>query len=96
MADQSQTTAGTFTPTNLPLQLTGFVGRQPEIAEVERLLATTQCLTLTGPGGVGKTRLALQVAMRVLCRFADGVWAGDLAPREHGTLLSFGERPCRS
>jgi len=46
MADQSHITAGTFTPTNLPLQLTSFVRRHPEIAEVERLLGMTRCLTL--------------------------------------------------
>ncbi len=65
--------------TNLPHQLTSFVGRQPELAEVERLLSTTRLLTLTGPGGVGKTRLALQVAHPLLPRFAGGVWLVDLA-----------------
>lgn len=65
--------------TNLPHQVTSFVGRQPEIAEIERLLSTTRLLILTGPGGVGKTRLALQVAAPLLPRFADGVWLVDLA-----------------
>ena len=49
-------------PNNLPLQLTSFVGREEEIAEVERLLGQSRLLTLTGPGGSGKSRLALRVA----------------------------------
>ena len=50
------------TPNNLPTQLTSFVGRAREVAETTRLLATTRLLTLTGPGGTGKTRLSLQLA----------------------------------
>src|SRR4029453_4826733 len=53
------------TPRNLPVQLTSFVGRDEEVAEVERLLDRARLVTLTGPGGVGKTRLALAVAERV-------------------------------
>ena len=67
-------------PNNLPVQLTSFVGREKEIAEVRRLLATAHLLTLTGPGGTGKTRLALQVAAEVLHEYADGVWLVELAP----------------
>ena len=47
---------------NLPLQLTGFIGREREVAEVKQATTTTRLLALTGPGGCGKTRLALQVA----------------------------------
>jgi predicted ATPase/DNA-binding SARP family transcriptional activator len=65
---------------NLPAQLTPFVGREREIAEIKRLLGTTRLLTLTGPPGTGKTRLALQVAAEVLDQFADGVFFVDLAP----------------
>ncbi len=67
-------------PNNLPLQLTSFVGREAEMAEVKRLLAGTRLLTLTGPGGTGKTRLALQVAADRLDDYPDGVWLVELAP----------------
>jgi len=56
-------------PHNLPIQLTRFIGRERELAEVKRLLADTRLLTLTGPGGCGKTRLALQVANTVSDNF---------------------------
>ena len=67
-------------PTNIPSERTSFVGRTQEIAELEDLLSTTRVLTLTGPGGIGKTRLATHVAGRVLERFADGVFLVDLSP----------------
>jgi predicted ATPase/DNA-binding SARP family transcriptional activator len=67
-------------PSNLPTVMTSFVGRTSEIAEVVKLLDTYRQITLTGPGGVGKTRLAIEVAKRVLSRFPDGVWWIDLAP----------------
>ena len=67
-------------PGNLPVQLSSFVGRESEIAEVERLLDQTRLLTLTGPGGSGKSRLALAVADELLPRFGDGAWFVDLAP----------------
>ncbi len=67
-------------PNNLPIQLTSFVGRDRELKEGGRLLATTHLLTLTGPGGTGKTRLALQLAAEDLESFADGVWLVELAP----------------
>jgi predicted ATPase/class 3 adenylate cyclase len=66
-------------PNNLPVQLTSFVGREEEIAEVERLLGRTRLLTLTGPGGSGKTRLAVQVAAELLPRFRDGAFFADLS-----------------
>lgn len=67
-------------PNNLPIQLTRFVGRGHELSEVERLLTGTRLLTLTGPGGTGKTRLALQAAAAVLEQFPQGVWLVELAP----------------
>jgi len=67
-------------PNNLPEQLTSFIGRAKEIAAIEALFEKTRLLTLTGPGGSGKTRLALQVAGDLLERFPDGVWLVELAP----------------
>jgi predicted ATPase/class 3 adenylate cyclase len=67
-------------PNNLPIQLTSFIGREREVAEITRLLSTTRLLTLTGSGGTGKTRLALQVAADALESFADGAWLAELAP----------------
>lgn len=58
---------------NLPLALTSFVGRQRQMAEVERVIADHRLLTLTGPGGSGKTRLALAVASGMTKRFEEGV-----------------------
>jgi predicted ATPase/class 3 adenylate cyclase len=74
-------------PNNLPLQLTSFIGRGREMAEVKQLLATHRLLTLTGVGGCGKTRLALQVAADRLAEFAHGVWFVDLAPLADPALV---------
>ncbi len=65
--------------TNLPARLTSFVGREREMAEVKELLLSAPLLTLTGPGGCGKTRLALEVAAALLQQFADGIWLVDLS-----------------
>jgi predicted ATPase len=59
---------------NLPAELTSFVGRRGEVAEVRRLLSRSRLVTLTGVGGVGKTRLALRVAAGLRRAFGDGVW----------------------
>src|SRR6266542_512575 len=73
--------------TNLPAQLTSFVGREKEIAEIKQLLASHRLVTLTGPGGTGKTRLALHVAAEVLATFPDGVWLVELAPLADAALV---------
>jgi predicted ATPase/DNA-binding CsgD family transcriptional regulator len=65
---------------NLPLERTSFVGRERELVEARRLLSERRLLTLCGPGGAGKTRLALAVARRLVERFEDGVWWIELAP----------------
>ena len=74
------------TGSNLPADLTSFVGRRPELREVKRLLTTTRLLTLTGPGGAGKTRLALRAAAEMSRGFPDGAWLVQLAPI-HDPLL---------
>jgi predicted ATPase/class 3 adenylate cyclase len=66
-------------PNNLPAQLTSFVGRQAEIARIRELLTTNRMVTLTGPGGTGKTRLGLQVAAESLTGLRDGVFFVDLS-----------------
>lgn len=66
-------------PNNLPLQLTSFIGREKEIAELKELLQSTRLITLTGPGGSGKTRLSLQVGVETIDELAHGVWFIELA-----------------
>jgi predicted ATPase len=63
-----------------PVQLTTFVGRVSELAQVGRLLEVSRLLTLTGAGGVGKTRLAVEAASHLTQRYGDGIWYVDLAP----------------
>lgn len=90
------------TPHNLPAQPTSFVGRERELGEIRRLLQRARLLTITGPGGCGKTRLALQAAGDVLHRHPDGVWFVDLSavgdpgvvPRELAGAL--GIRDCEA
>jgi class 3 adenylate cyclase len=65
---------------NLPLQVSSFIGRARELEQIAAALGQARVVTLTGPGGVGKTRLALQAAGQVLPRFGDGAWLCELAP----------------
>jgi predicted ATPase len=74
-------------PNNLPRQLTSFIGREREMALVRDMVGRTPLLTLTGPGGSGKTRLALQVAADLIDAFRDGVWVVELAPVADGALV---------
>ncbi len=67
-------------PHNLPQQVTSFVGRQRELALLGELLGSSRLVTLTGPAGTGKTRLALQAAVSQLDRSRDGTWLVELAP----------------
>jgi predicted ATPase/DNA-binding SARP family transcriptional activator/DNA-binding CsgD family transcriptional regulator len=72
---------------NLPSAITNFVGREREMVEVKKALAMTGLLTLTGTGGCGKTRLALEVARDLVGIYADGVWLAELAPLSEGVLV---------
>ena len=73
--------------TNLPLQLTSFIGRTTEIGVVKELIAQERLVTLIGAGGIGKTRLALEVARQRLGAFGDGVWLVELAGLTDGALV---------
>jgi len=75
-------------PNNLPTQLTTFIGRDAELEEAAGLLATTRLLTLTGPGGTGKTRLSLQLAARASGDFTDGVYFVPLEPIRDPMLVA--------
>ena len=67
-----------MTQSNIPVQLTSFIGREQEIADVQRLLFGSHLVTLTGAGGSGKTRLAIQLANTVGETFVNGAWLVDL------------------
>ena len=74
-------------PNNLPYQLSSFIGRGREMADVKRLLVSSRLVTLIGAGGCGKTSLALHIAQAVLDGYADGVWWVELAPLSDAALL---------
>lgn len=76
--------------TNLPIQLSSFIGRDKEISRAKGLLSKTRLLTLTGSGGCGKTRLALQVAAEAMEEFKRGVWLAELAPVADPALVPQG------
>jgi predicted ATPase len=88
---------------NLPYQLTSFVGREQEIAQLEELVTANRLVTLTGAGGAGKTRLAIEVASRLIDAFPDGVWLVELAalsdpslvPQAVAQALSVKEQPAK-
>jgi predicted ATPase/class 3 adenylate cyclase len=73
---------------NLPAQASSFIGREAELAEVHRLIDAARLVTLTGPGGSGKTRLGLQAAAGLLDGSGDGVWFADLAPLQDADLVA--------
>jgi predicted ATPase/class 3 adenylate cyclase len=75
------------TPNNLPLQLTSFIGREGEMPEVAKLLENSRLLTLLGVGGIGKSRLSLELAAEVSEDFPDGVWLVELATLRDARLV---------
>ncbi len=75
-------------PNNLPVVLSSFIGRRAEVAAVQRRVAESRLVTLTGPGGCGKTRLALEAATRLQVDFPDGVWWIELAPLADPALVA--------
>jgi predicted ATPase/class 3 adenylate cyclase len=75
-------------PNNLPLQLTSFVGRDEELAEIQELLSKTRLVTIVGSGGVGKSRTSLQVAADRLDAYPGGVWFVELAPLTDAELIA--------
>ena len=75
-------------PNNLPQQGTSFLGRHRELDELKSALRSARLVTLLGMGGLGKTRLSLQVAAEMTGEFPDGVWFIDLAPLRDGTLVT--------
>jgi predicted ATPase/class 3 adenylate cyclase/DNA-binding CsgD family transcriptional regulator len=91
-------------PNNLPAQLSAFIGRDRETTDVRALAESGRLVTLTGPGGAGKTRLALQVAAELLDGSGDGVWLvelaavtdGDAVPAAISQALRIGEQPGRA
>ena len=77
----------TTLPNNLPRNMSTFVGRQSDLTEVKQIIAQAPLVTLTGPGGVGKTRLALQLAAEMLDTFVDGAWLVELEALTDGSLV---------
>ena len=74
-------------PTNLPGPVSELIGRDKELSEIEDLAASHRLVTLTGAGGIGKTRLAMAVALRLLPRFGDGVWVVDFSSVSDPSLV---------
>jgi non-specific serine/threonine protein kinase len=89
---------------NLPIQLSSFVGREREIAEIKQLLSSSRLVSLTGAGGSGKTRLAIQVAGEIAKDYPDGVWLIELAsltdpvlvPQKMASVLGLRQEPSRT
>ena len=74
-------------PNNLPIQLTSFIGREQEIDDIKGLLRSARLVTLTGAGGTGKTRLAMEVAKQIGEQFSDGVWLIDFVVLPEASLI---------
>ena len=88
MAMHERRASGAVARHNLPASISSFVGRERELADVQARLEQARLLTLTGVGGCGKTRLAVEVARAVLRRYPDGVWFVELGPVSDPALVS--------
>jgi predicted ATPase/DNA-binding SARP family transcriptional activator/tetratricopeptide (TPR) repeat protein len=87
-SEQTRALAFKRTPKlNIPIPLTSFIGREKELKEIATLFSESRLITLTSSGGVGKTRLAIQVVADVMERFPDGIWFLDLAPLSDPALV---------
>src|SRR6266566_9707798 len=88
-ADQDASVSADGAATNnLPQQLTGLIGREADLAEIKARLSTHRLVTLTGSGGVGKTRLSIEAGRSLLDRYPDGVWLAELAPLNDAQLVT--------
>ena len=83
----SKSRSGVPSAATLPQALTRLIGRETDVREVQQLLGRSPLVTLVGPGGIGKTRLALELGARGAKRFRDGVYFADLSPIDNPTLV---------
>src|SRR4029079_12194486 len=74
--------------TNLPKPLTSFIGRKHQVQELVQIISNTSLVTVTVTGGIGKTRLAIQLGRALTSEFADGVWWADLSPLTQENLVA--------
>jgi len=87
-SDFSPLRPSSITPTNLPPQLSSFIGRQAELSEVLSALRKSRLVTLTGSGGSGKTRLAIESASECMSSFPEGAWIAEFAPVAEGQSVT--------
>ena len=89
-ADQGASVSadGAAATTNLPQQLTSLIGREADLVEVKARLSSHRLVTLTGSGGVGKTRLSIEAGRSLLDHYPDGVWLAELAPLNDAQLVT--------
>jgi branched-chain amino acid transport system substrate-binding protein len=85
--------SGAPAPTNMPEPVSELIGRDDELAEVVDLMGAHRLVTLTGAGGIGKTRLAVALARKLRPHFADGVWLAEFSRDRHGVLVSAANSP---
>jgi len=87
VSDAAARSEATLPPTNVPEPVSALIGRDDEVLEILRLVTSHRLLTLTGPGGIGKTQLALAVARELLPEFPEGVWIAEFSPLADPSLV---------